>query len=57
MKKLKLTKVLKPNALQSDELSRIKGGSCQAWLCQCHGSQNVQTVDDELEKRDRDGYI
>lgn len=58
MKKLKLTKVLKPNALQNDELSRIKGGACQSWLCDCSNPTLVaRTVDDTLEERDEQGYI
>jgi len=58
MKKLKLIKVLRPNELKNDELSRIKGGSCQAWLCQCGMPNQVATdVDDTLEQRDRDGYL
>lgn len=58
MKKLKLTKVLRPNELKNNELQRIKGGSCRSWLCDCSNEQlDAQTVDNTLEDRDRDGYL
>lgn len=57
MKKLSLLKLSEARDLSSDDLKQIKGGSCRAWQCQCHGSQNAQSVDDTLEYRDRDGQL
>jgi natural product precursor len=57
MKKLKLIKLAKTEKVSPEELKRLRGGSCQAWLCQCHGSLSSQYVDDVLEGRDRDGYL
>lgn len=58
MKKLSLLKLNDSKSLKTEDLKRIKGGSCQSWLCQCGGrDQNTQDVDDTLESRDRDGYL
>ena len=61
MKKLSLLKLNDSKNLQPDELKRIKGGSCSAWLCQCHGSwsdgDGAQTVDNTLEYNDKYGYL
>ncbi len=58
MKKLKLTKILKPNALNNDELTRIKGGACRMWLCDC-SNPNLDNgaVESTLEERNEQGYI
>ena len=58
MKKLSLLKLERSEDLTSDELKRLKGGSCRAWQCQCHGKLDaVEDVDDVLEERDSQGYL
>lgn len=57
MKKLSLLKLNDSKILQKNELKRIKGGSCSAWLCQCNNGLDAQVVDNTLENRDRNGYL
>ena len=57
MKKLSLLKLQGFKSLKPEDLKRIKGGSCQAWLCQCSDTQNAQNVDNTLEDRDKNGYL
>jgi natural product precursor len=58
MKKLKLIKLADAEKFSQEELKRLKGGSCQAWLCQCLlASLDAQSVDNQLEQQDRDGYL
>lgn len=57
MKKLSLLKLNYSKVLQQEELKRIKGDSCSSWHCSCTSKQNTQDVDNELESRDKYGYI
>ena len=57
MKKLSLLKLNDSKNLQPDELKRIKGGSCSSWRCSCTSKQDTQNVDNELERRDKSGYV
>lgn len=57
MKKLSLLKLNDPKVLEKEELKKVKGGSCQAWLCNCTVKQDVLEVDNELEERDKVGYF
>lgn len=57
MKKLSLLKLNDPKVLEKEELKKVKGGSCQSWLCGCTANQDVLWVDNELERRDKVGYF
>jgi natural product precursor len=58
LKKLNLIRLSDAKSFSQEELKRLKGGGCQAWLCQCNlPTLSAQSVDDTLESRDRDGYL
>lgn len=60
MKTLKLLRINK-NELNAPELSRIKGGACTNYDCQCDGNYyepvTITDIDVELDIRSTHGYM